>query len=107
MIRPRFDWRAALRAPTRRPIAWAADRPERMLLVSNESGRYLVYAWDRTTGEQQPLPAEAKAGYTWLTPDGEAVIYLRDRDDSEVGTLMRVPWEGGEPKEVDADLAPM
>src|SRR4051794_716627 len=91
---PTADWRAWLRAPTRRVVAWAADRPERRLLSSNESGRFCLYAWE----EGEPprlLPPAAKAGYTWLSPDGDTLVFVQDADDSEVGQLVRVPWEGG------------
>src|SRR6266480_2664513 len=90
---PTTDWRDRFRAPNRRFLAWAAERPERRLLLSNESGRYLVYAWE-PSAEPRPLPAATKAGYTWLSPDGETVVYVEARHDSEVGHLMRVGWRG-------------
>lgn len=104
---PQADWRERMRAPARRFVAWALDDSDRMLLYSTESGQARLYAYDRGTQQQVALPAEAKAGYTWLAPDGRFIYFVRDVHDSEVGHLMRMPWEGGEVEAVAPDLPPM
>src|SRR5262249_3636589 len=103
---PSLDWRDRFRAPNRRFLAWAAERPERRLLLSNESGRYLIDAWEPETAPR-PLPEAAKAGYTWLSPNGETVVYVEARHDCEVGRLMRVGWAGGQPEAAAPELPPL
>lgn len=83
-----------LRAPVQTLLAWAVDAPDRMLLSSNESGKTQVYAWDRKTDTRCALPAEAKAAYTFLAPAGDAVVYVQDVNDSEIGHLRRIAWDG-------------
>ncbi len=107
MSNSQMDWRERLRAPTRRLFAWAKDKPDHMLLHSNESGKYQVYAYEFATNQQRMLPQIAKASYTWLAPQGETIYYVQDQHDSEVGTLMRQAWRGGEPEAISSELPPM
>lgn len=106
MAQERLDWRAGLRASRRFPVAWAIDRPERMLFYAVDGDRLRMHTWE-AEGHSLLLPLAAKVGYTWLSPDGSMVYYVEDVDDSEVGFVMRVPWEGGEPKPIAPGLPPM
>ena len=102
-----YDWRERLRAPVMNVIAWAQDRPTRMLRTSTESGKLRVYAWERDTGRQTALPPVAKPGYTWIAPDGKTIYYVEDTNDSEIGHLIRLPWGGETGEPVAPELPPM
>ncbi|MCW5854359.1 MAG: hypothetical protein KIT87_30095, partial [Anaerolineae bacterium] len=101
-----FDWRAAMRAPVQMPVAWAADRPDRLLVFVRGATQARMTAWE-VGQEPRPLPPAAKISYTWLSHDCETDYYVKDKHDSQVGHLIRVPWEGGEPEPVAPGLPPM
>ncbi|MYW11236.1 prolyl oligopeptidase family serine peptidase [Streptomyces sp. SID2563] len=73
------------------------------MFVSNATGTYELYAWDRATGEQRQV-TDRPNGTTdgVLTPDGEAVWWFDDTDGDEFGVWMRRPFHGG----VDTESAP-
>ncbi|MYS36409.1 prolyl oligopeptidase family serine peptidase [Streptomyces sp. SID4920] len=66
------------------------------MFVSNATGTYELYTWDRATGEQRQV-TDRPNGTTdgVLTPDGEAVWWFDDTDGDEFGVWMRRPFHGG------------
>ncbi|MGW1124110.1 S9 family peptidase [Streptomyces sp. NPDC002526] len=96
-------WEQRFRAPRVSLPDWAEDAPGRALFVSNATGTYELYAWDRATGEQRQV-TDRPNGTTdgVLTPDGEAVWWFDDTDGDEFGVWMRRPFHGG----VDTESAP-
>ncbi|MGW0775951.1 prolyl oligopeptidase family serine peptidase [Streptomyces sp. NPDC002835] len=91
------DWEKRFRAPRVSLPDWAEDAPDRSLLVSNATGTYELYAWDRATGHQRQVtdrPNGTSDGI--LTPDGEAVWWFSDTDGDEFGVWMRQPFHGGD-----------
>lgn len=46
------DWEKRFRAPRVSLPDWAQDAPQRSLFVSNATGTYELYAWDRHTGDR-------------------------------------------------------
>lgn len=96
-------WEQRFRAPRVSLPDWAEDAPDRALFVSNATGTYELYAWDRATGEQRQV-TDRPNGTTdgVLTPDGEAVWWFDDTDGDEFGVWMRRPFHGG----VDTESAP-
>ncbi|MEU0085115.1 prolyl oligopeptidase family serine peptidase [Streptomyces sp. NPDC006274] len=91
------DWEKRFRAPRVSLPDWAEDAPDRSLFVSNATGTYELYAWDRSTGEQRQVtdrPNGTSDGI--LTPDGEAVWWFSDTDGDEFGVWMRQPFHGGD-----------
>ncbi|NEC67915.1 S9 family peptidase [Streptomyces sp. SID9727] len=66
------------------------------MFVSNATGTYELYAWDRATGEQRQV-TERPNGTTdgVLTPDGDSVWWFDDTDGDEFGVWMRRPFHGG------------
>ncbi|MFD5724611.1 S9 family peptidase [Streptomyces sp. NPDC058368] len=96
-------WEQRFRAPRVSLPDWAEDAPDRALFVSNATGTYELYAWDRATGEQRQV-TDRPNGTTdgVLTPDGEAVWWFDDTDGGEFGVWMRRPFHGG----VDTESAP-
>ncbi|GAA2947898.1 prolyl oligopeptidase family serine peptidase [Kitasatospora cinereorecta] len=90
------EWEQRFRAARVSLPDWAQDAPHRSLFVSNATGTYELYAWDRSTGEQRQV-TDRPNGTTdgVLTPDGEAVWWFSDTDGDEFGVWMRQPFGGG------------
>ncbi|MET7857772.1 prolyl oligopeptidase family serine peptidase [Streptomyces sp. NPDC005318] len=90
------EWEQRFRAPRVSLPDWAEDAPDRALFVSNATGTYELYAWDRATGEQRQV-TDRPNGTTdgVLTPDGEAIWWFNDTDGDEFGVWMRQPFHGG------------
>ncbi|MFD8749184.1 S9 family peptidase [Streptomyces sp. NPDC059616] len=91
------EWEQRFRAPRVSLPDWAEDAPDRALFVSNATGTYELYAWDRATGEQRQV-TDRPNGTTdgVLTPDGESVWWFSDTDGDEFGVWMRQPFHGGQ-----------
>ncbi|WLQ34691.1 prolyl oligopeptidase family serine peptidase [Streptomyces castrisilvae] len=96
-------WEQRFRAPRVSLPEWAEDAPDRALFVSNATGTYELYTWDRATGEQRQV-TDRPNGTTdgTLTPDGEAVWWFNDTDGDEFGVWLRRPFRGG----VDVEVEP-
>lgn len=90
------DWEKRFRAPRVSLPDWAEDAPDRSLFVSNATGTYELYAWDRASGEQRQV-TDRPNGTTdgVLTPDGTWIWWFNDKDGDEFGVWMRQPFEGG------------
>lgn len=91
------EWEQRFRAPRVSLPDWAEDAPDRALFVSNATGTYELYSWDRATGEQRQV-TDRPNGTTdgTLTPDGEAIWWFNDTDGDEFGVWMRRPFPGAE-----------
>ncbi|ATL29310.1 prolyl oligopeptidase family serine peptidase [Streptomyces formicae] len=90
------DWEKRFRAPRVSLPDWAEDAPQRSLFVSNATGTYELYAWDRTTGAQRQA-TDRPNGTTdgVLSPDGEWIWWFNDKDGDEFGVWLRQPFGGG------------
>ncbi|MEV5980695.1 prolyl oligopeptidase family serine peptidase [Streptomyces sp. NPDC052114] len=90
------DWEKRFRAPRVSLPDWAEDAPQHSLFVSNATGTYELYAWDRTTGAQRQV-TDRPNGTTdgVLSPDGEWIWWFSDTDGDEFGTWLRQPFGGG------------
>lgn len=90
------DWEKRFRAPRVSLPDWAEDAPDRSLFVSNATGTYELYAWDRATGEQRQV-TDRPNGTTdgVLSPDGEWIWWFDDKDGDEFGVWRRQPFKGG------------
>ena len=88
-------WEQRFRAARIDLPEWADDAPQRSIFVSNATGTYEVYAWDRTTGVQRRVTDRAN-GTTdaALTPDGEWIWWFDDTDGDEFGIWRRQPFTG-------------
>ncbi|WP_329457098.1 S9 family peptidase [Streptomyces sp. NBC_01497] len=91
------DWEKRFRAPRVSLPDWAEDAPDKALFVSNATGTYELYAWDRATGAQRQA-TDRPNGTTdgVLTPDGTSIWWFSDTDGDEFGVWMRQPF-GGRP----------
>lgn len=89
-------WEARFRAARVSLPEWAEDAPDRCLFVSNATGTFELYTWDRTTGhtaQATDRPQGTTEGL--LSPDGEQVWWFDDNDGDEHGTWQRQPFAGG------------
>ncbi|WP_239569281.1 prolyl oligopeptidase family serine peptidase [Streptomyces sp. G44] len=90
------DWEKRFRAPRVSLPDWAEDAPQRALFVSNATGTYELYAWDRETGAQRQVTDRANGTTDGvLSPDGEWIWWFNDKDGDEFGVWMRQPFAGG------------
>ncbi|MFE9368442.1 prolyl oligopeptidase family serine peptidase [Streptomyces sp. NPDC006711] len=101
------DWEKRFRAPRVGLPDWAEDAPDRSLFVSNATGTYELYAWDRATGEQRRA-TDRPNGTTdgVLTPDGAWIWWFDDTDGDEFGVWRRQPFGGGPDEPGVPGLAP-
>ncbi|MET8542808.1 prolyl oligopeptidase family serine peptidase [Kitasatospora sp. NPDC004799] len=99
-------WEQRFRAARVSLPDWAEDAPDRALYVSNATGTYEVYAWDRATGAHRQV-TDRPNGTTEaeLSPDGEWVWWFDDHDGDEFGVWRRQPFAGGPDGEAVPGLA--
>ncbi|WP_399886902.1 prolyl oligopeptidase family serine peptidase [Streptomyces sp. BBFR51] len=90
------DWEKRFRAPRVSLPDWAEDAPDRSLFVSNATGTYELYAWDRSSGEQRQV-TDRPNGTTdgVLAPAGDWIWWFDDKDGDEFGVWRRQPFAGG------------
>jgi acetyl esterase/lipase len=89
-------WRRRFRATMASLPVWAEDRPERLLHVANDEGRFELYGWDLGTGARRRLtsrPEGTRRGD--IEPGGERVWWFDDEGGSEHGTWRSQPFQGG------------
>ncbi|MGP3924626.1 prolyl oligopeptidase family serine peptidase [Streptomyces sp. 8N616] len=101
------DWEKRFRAPRVGLPDWAEDAPDRSLFVSNATGTYELYAWDRATGAQRQA-TDRPNGTTdgVLSPDGAWIWWFSDTDGDEFGVWLRQPFEGGQDEPATPGLEP-
>lgn len=101
------EWEQRFRAPRVSLPDWAQDAPDRSLFVSNATGTFELYAWDRASGSQRQA-TDRPNGTTdgTLTPDGEWIWWFSDTDGDEFGVWMRQPFGGGADEPAAPGLAP-
>jgi dienelactone hydrolase/Tol biopolymer transport system component len=89
------DWEKRFRAPRVSLPDWAEDAPHRSLFVSNATGTYELYAWDRETGDQRQV-TDRPNGTTdgVMSPDGKWIWWFDDKDGDEFGIWRRQPFAG-------------
>ncbi|MEV1019849.1 prolyl oligopeptidase family serine peptidase [Streptomyces sp. NPDC050264] len=101
------EWEQRFRAPRVSLPDWAEDAPDRSLFVSNATGTYELYAWDRATGEQRRATGRANGTTDGvLSPDGASIWWFSDKDGDEFGVWLRQPFTGGPDTEAVPGLDP-
>jgi hypothetical protein len=104
---PDAPWKRRFRAWSIASASVAAREPSRGLAATNRSGVQQIYAWDVQSGDLRQLtfkPAGKPAAS--LSPDGRFVYYLDDEQGNELGHVVRIPYEGGDPVDLMPDLPP-
>jgi dipeptidyl aminopeptidase/acylaminoacyl peptidase len=103
-------WRQRFRATRLGFPSWARDAGDRVVYISNESGKFEVYTWDRERGARRRLTDRPEGtGYRvppQADPKGEHVFWFDDAKGNELGHWRREPFAGGVAAVVAADLAP-
>ncbi|HME18806.1 MAG TPA: prolyl oligopeptidase family serine peptidase [Nitrososphaerales archaeon] len=73
-----------------------------MLVASNRSGTYELYAYDLGTDSlRQATSRPSGTIYGMISPDGGHIYYMDDKKGNETGHVVRVPFGGGsEPQDM-------
>ena len=91
-------WRARFSAP-RITMPWSArDAQDRSAYLSNASGVWEIYAWDRAADTHRQVTNRPNGTYnSALPPDGERVWWFADTDGDEFGHWVSEPFltDGG------------
>jgi dipeptidyl aminopeptidase/acylaminoacyl peptidase len=88
-------WQARFRAARVSLPDWARDAPDRNLYLSNSSGVWEVYAWDRATDTHRQVTDRPNGTYNArISPDGEHIWWFADTDGDEYGTWVTEPFAG-------------
>ena len=92
-------WRKRFRAARIMFPSWARDEADRLIYLSNESGKFEVHTWDRASGVRRQLTDRSEGtGYrvaARLEPSGERVWWFDDAKGNELGRWVREPFAGG------------
>ena len=90
-------WRRRFRAPRISVPDWARDAADRLTYASNASGKWEVYAWDRTMDSHHMVtdrPEGTRGGA--LDPTGEWIWWFDDQSGNEFGRWMVEPFGVGQ-----------
>jgi dipeptidyl aminopeptidase/acylaminoacyl peptidase len=88
-------WRARFTAARISLPDWALHAPDRSVFVSNASGTFEVYTWDRSTDVRRQVTDRPSGTHdVALSPDGEHVWWFDDADGDEFGVWVREPFAG-------------
>jgi dipeptidyl aminopeptidase/acylaminoacyl peptidase len=76
--------------------AWAEDRPQHLLQVANDEGRFELYGWDLASGARRRLTARPEGTRRGeIEPDGRHVWWFDDQRGSEHGVWRSQRFDGG------------
>ena len=112
MSRPLTEalWRKRFRAARVMFPSWARDDGDRLVYLTNASGKFEVHTWDRRAGTHRQLTDRSEGtGYrvaARLEPDGRRVWWWDDEKGNELGRWVREPFGGGERETITPSLAP-
>jgi dienelactone hydrolase len=100
-------WKRRFRAWRVYGSSIAADNPGRGLVFSNRSGMNQAHAWDTASGEIRQLTQRPNGlAVAYLDPLGKHVYYLEDLAGNELGHIVRIRWEGGDPEDLTPEVPP-
>jgi dipeptidyl aminopeptidase/acylaminoacyl peptidase len=85
-----------LTAPRIDDVQWSGALPDRLAVVSTESGTSQAWAWDVASDERRQASAGGVgAEEAHITPDGSGVVWWLDPSGDERGRWMATPFGGG------------
>jgi dipeptidyl aminopeptidase/acylaminoacyl peptidase len=95
------QWKKRFRMP-RYVVEFASRNPKHALVASNKSGIFELYAYDLPSDNlRQATRRPSGTIYGTISPDGNDIYYLDDKEGNETGHVVRVPFGGGEePKDM-------
>jgi dienelactone hydrolase len=74
---------------------WAEHAPDRNLYVSNASGVWEIYSWDRSTGLHRKVTDRPNGTiHGAVSADGEQIWWFADTDGDEFGHWVAEPFAG-------------
>lgn len=98
-------WRARFTAARVSRPQWAHDAPDRNIYLSNASGTWEVYAWDRATDTHRKVTDRPNGtSFAVISPDGEDIWWFADTDGDEFGSWVREAF-AGRPAHSDPEAA--
>jgi len=90
-------WELRFTTPQITEVRWASRAPERLGVVSTESGESQAWMWDLRTGERrQASRGGVGAEEVHVMPAGDAVVWWLDPLGDERGRWMVSPFDGGD-----------
>ncbi len=100
-------WRARFSASRVSLPQWARGAPERNLYVSNVSGTWELYTWDRSSDAHRQVTDRPNGTFHGaLTVDGQQVWWFDDTDGDEFGSWVAQPFGEGDPVAAVPDTHP-
>lgn len=88
-------WRARFTSARVTRPRWARDVPDRTIYLSNVSGVFEIYVWDRATDLHRRVTDRPNGTFNAaITPDGEHVWWFADSDGDEFGSWVSEPFAG-------------
>jgi dipeptidyl aminopeptidase/acylaminoacyl peptidase len=88
-------WRARFTAARVSLPNWARDAPDRNIYISNVSGVFEIYAWDRATDTHRQVTDRPNGTYNgMIAPDGQHIWWFKDSDGDEFGSWVSEPFAG-------------
>src|SRR5262245_19940350 len=83
---------------------WARDVPDRNIYISNASGVFEIYAWDRVTDTHRQVTDRPNGTFNGtISPDGERIWWFKDSDGDEFGSWVAEPFAGRPADQVPED----
>lgn len=106
-LSPEAPWRQRFHATDILSAVVARQNPERGLVCTNKDGIYQLYAWDIPSNELTQVTHQPAGVYLGIiSSDGESIYYLKDDGGNEIGHFVKVPFAGGDAKDISPDLPP-
>jgi dipeptidyl aminopeptidase/acylaminoacyl peptidase len=88
-------WRARFTASRVSLPRWGRDAPDRNVYLSNSSGVWEIYVWDRATDIHRQVTDRPNGTLNArISPDGEHVWWFADTDGDEFGSWVREAFAG-------------
>jgi dipeptidyl aminopeptidase/acylaminoacyl peptidase len=92
-LSPDARWRERFRVPVVASTQIARMNPACGLALTNRTGIYQLHAWEVESGElRQITNAPAGVLFGGISPDGNHIYYLQDKQGDEIGHYVRVPF---------------
>ena len=90
-------WKRRFRLPPY-GIQFASGKPDHVLVSSNESGMFELYAYDISSKKmRQATKRSSGTVYGTISPDGNHIYYVDDKEGNETGHVVRVPFDRNSP----------
>ncbi|MDH2901213.1 MAG: prolyl oligopeptidase family serine peptidase [archaeon] len=97
-------WKKRFRLP-RIMVQFASSNPNHVLVISNQTGTYELYAYDLPSNTlRQATKRPSGTAYGSISPDGNHIYFMDDKKGNETGHVVRIPFDST--KSETEDLTP-